>query len=190
MKIDPELLVRCQKDERKAVEQLYEFCFHLLMPSCFQYHKNEEDARSSLNLGFVKIIKALKKVELEGFNFIAWSRRIMNNTLIDEYRKEKKHKSRQTITDDDQQLEYYSEGVINASESNLGEQNILELLDELPELTKNVFVLYVIEGYAHKEIAEILGIAEGTSKWHLSSGRKTLREKLELLEMKAKKMVV
>jgi RNA polymerase sigma-70 factor (ECF subfamily) len=190
MRIDPEILVRCQKDERKAVEQLYETCFHLLMPCCFQYHKNEEDARSSLNIGFVKIIKALKTIDLEGFNFIAWARRIMNNTLIDEYRKDKKHKSRQTITDDNQYLEFFSEGVVNESESNLGEQNILQLLDELPALTKNVFVLYVIEGYAHKEIAEILDIAEGTSKWHLSSGRKTLREKLEFLEMKAKKMVI
>lgn len=190
MRLDPEILSRCQKDERKAVEQLYEFCFHLLMPSCFQYHNNEEDARASFNLGFVKIIQNLKKLNLEDMNFIAWARRVMNNTLIDQYRKEKKHRNREISIDDNRQLEVWSESVYNDSVSNLGEKNILQLLNELPDLSKQVFILFVIEGYSHKEIAAILEIAEGTSKWHLSSGRKILREKLEYLEMRLTKMVV
>jgi RNA polymerase sigma-70 factor (ECF subfamily) len=190
MKIDPKILLLSQKNDRKAIEQLFEYCFHLLMPACFQYHRNEEDARSSLNIAFVKIIQALKDMNLEELNFNAWAKRIANNTLIDEYRKSKKHQSRQMNTDDESQLEFFSEGVENESQSNLGEQNILALVDQLPDLTKMVFTLYVIEGYSHKEIGEQLNIPEGTSKWHLSNGRKVLREKLENLEDKWKRMAI
>lgn len=190
MKIDPKILLLCQKNDRKAIEQLYEYCFGLLMPACFQYHCNEEDARSSLNIAFVKIIQALKEMNLDELNFNAWAKRVTNNTLIDEYRKSKKHQTRQMNTDDERQLEFFSEGVDNLSESNLGEENILELVNALPELTKMVFVLYVIEGYSHKEIGEKLNIPEGTSKWHLSNGRKVLREKLENLEDKWKRMAI
>ena len=73
MKIDTEILKGCLKDDRKATEQLYEYCFHLLMPICFRFHKNEEDARSSFNLGFMKIIGGLEKLDMETANFNAWS---------------------------------------------------------------------------------------------------------------------
>ena len=114
----------------------------------------------------------------------------MNNILIDEYRKTKKHKERYSATDSERELDYHADSGENDAMSNMGEQNIMELIKELPDATAQVFCLYVIDGYSHKEIGEQMEFAEGTSKWHLSQGRKLLREKLELLESRTKKQVV
>ena len=190
MKVDQELLKSCIKDDRKAIEQLYKHCFRTLMPICFRYHNNEEDARSSLNIGFVKIVGALKDVDLDGFNFGGWSKRIMNNTLIDEYRKRKKHRERYTSTDQESQLDYFADSHENDAISNFGTDSILILIKKLPESTGQVFNLYVIDGYNHKEIGEMLDFAEGTSKWHLSQAKKMLREMLEQLETNNQRMVI
>ncbi len=190
MKIDQELLKSCIKDDRKALEQLYKHCFQTLMPLCFRYHNNEEDARSSLNIGFVKIVGALKDIDLEGFNFGAWSKRIMNNTLIDEYRKRKKQQERFSSTDQESELDYFADSHENDAMSNMGTDSILGLIKMLPAATAQVFNLYVIDGYNHKEIGETLGFAEGTSKWHLSQAKKLLREMLDKLESNNKRMVI
>ena len=138
----------------------------------------------------MKIIGALKDVDFESFNFNAWSKRIMNNALIDEYRKSKKHHDRFSITDKEGELDYFAESDKNAALSNMGESTILELIKLLPDMTGQVFNLYVIDGYPHKEIAELLDIPEGTSKWHLSQAKKMLREKLEKIESNTKRMVI
>ncbi len=190
MNIDQELLQSCINDDRKAIEQLYKQCFQAFMPLCFRYHNNEEDARASLNIGFVKIIGALKNIELEGFNFNGWSKRIMNNTLIDEYRKKKKHMERYSGTDQESELDYFAESNVNDALDNFGTNSILELIKLLPLATGQVFNLYVIDGYNHKEIGDMLGFAEGTSKWHLSQAKKILREMLEKLESNNTRMVI
>lgn len=181
MKVDLEILKACAKDDRKAINQLYEQCFHHLMPVCFRYNNNEEDARSAYNQGFIKILNSLKKIDLD-INFGAWSKRIMVNHLIDEYRKNKRYNTQISKSDDERILEYHSSGVDNDAQSNLGCENIMALIQELPQTTALVFNLYVVEGYNHREIADKIGISEGTSKWHLSTARKSLREKLEKLE--------
>ena len=190
MNVSPEILRACLKNDQKALEQLYKYCFKLLMPACFRFHRNEEDARSSLNLGFMKIVMGLPTIDAKTVNFDAWSKRIMNNMLIDEYRKNKKQWDRYMSTDDEKALDYFAENDVNQAVSDLGEKNILDLVAELPAITGQVFCLYVIEGYAHKEIGDMLEIPEGTSKWHLSQARKLLREKLEKLEMIIKKMAI
>lgn len=190
MSVDQELIKSCIKDDRKAIEQLYKYCFHSLMPLCFRYHKNEEDARSSLNIGFVKIIGALKDVNQEGFNFNGWSKRIMNNTLIDEYRKKKKHMERYSSTDNEAELDFFADSHVNDAVDNFGTNSILELIKKLPDATGQVFNLYVIDGYNHKEIGDLMGFAEGTSKWHLSQAKKMLREMLENLESNNTRMVI
>lgn len=189
MDITPEILKKCAGDDRKAIQTLYEYCFKFLMPVCLRYHNNEEDARSSFNLGFIKILKSLQSIDLK-INFGGWSKRIMVNTLIDEYRKNKNYASHVTGKETEWELEVQGTSNSNDGESNLGYEMILGLVNELPEATAKVFNLYVIDGYAHKEIAELLEMSEGTSKWHLSTARKLLREKLELIENSNKRMVV
>ena len=189
MSITPEIIRSCADDDRKAINHLYEYGFRILMPICFRYNFNEEDARSSFNLGFIKILKGLKKID-ESVNFDAWAKRIMVNSLIDEYRKNKKYNTQITKSDSERELDYYSKGHKNDAESNLGYENIMMLVKELPVTSAHVFNLYVIEGYSHKEIAEKLDMSEGTSKWHLSTARKLLREKLDRLENQNQRMVI
>lgn len=181
LEITAEIIEACNRDDRKAINQLYEHCFRVLMPVCFRYNNNEEDARAALNQGFLKILAGMKQMEGE-YNFGAWSRRIMVNSLIDDYRKNKRYKEHVTKSDNERELDYYATGTRNEAESNLGYDTIMRLLEELPETSAYVFKLYVIDGYSHKEIGELIDISEGTSKWHLSTARKQLRERLEEIE--------
>lgn len=189
MDITPEILEACSHGDRLAINRLYEYSFRILMPISFRYNNNEEDARASFNAGFMKILKGLEKSEFE-MNYDAWSKRIMVNCLIDEYRKNKKYNTRIARSDNEAELDYHSKGHDNEAESNLGYENIIMLVKELPTATAHVFNLYVIEGYSHKEIAEQLDMSEGTSKWHLSTARKMLREKLDRLENQNQRMVI
>jgi len=189
MDITPEILEKCTRDDRKAIQILYGYCFKLLMPICMRYHNNEEDARSSFNLGFMKILKSIHTLD-HGANITGWIKRIMVNTLIDEYRKTRNYNSHVSTKENDWELESRGSAHENYGESNLGYEIILKLVKELPELTAKVFNLYVVEGYSHKEISDLLEMSEGTSKWHLSTGRKLLREKLEKIENSTKRMVV
>jgi RNA polymerase sigma-70 factor (ECF subfamily) len=189
MDITPEIIQSCNRDDRKSINLLYEHCFGILMPVCFRYNSNEEDARASYNNGFLKILKGMKSIEGE-INFNAWAKRIMVNALIDEYRKNKKYNTQITKSDNERELDFYSTGHRNDAESNLGYENIMMLVKELPESTGRVFNLYVIDGYSHKEIGELMEMSEGTSKWHLSTARKMLREKLERLENQNQRMVI
>jgi RNA polymerase sigma factor (sigma-70 family) len=188
--ITNDILEACLKDDRKAIKLLYEQCFKFLMPICFRYHPHQEDAQSSFNLGFMKILGNLESVLQSKANFVPWSKRVMINTLIDEYRKSKNYSSRVVGKETERELEYYDQGTYNDAENAMGYENIMDLVNELPIITAKVFNLYVIDGYAHKEIGELLEMSEGTSKWHLSVARKMLREKLEKLENNSQKMVI
>lgn len=150
------------------------------MPICMRYHTNEEDARSTFNLSFLKIIKNLNESPVLN-SFIPWAKRITINTNIDEYRKQKAYNAKVTGKETDRELEVQGSHHSNDGEQEIGCEMILKLVNELPEISAKVFNLYVIDGYSHKEIAEIMDMSEGTSKWHLSTGRKMLREKLEAL---------
>jgi len=189
LEITLEIIQACNREDRKAINMLYEHCFQLLMPVCFRYNNNEEDARAALNQGFLKILAGLKQMDGE-FNFGAWARRIMVNSLIDEYRKNKRYTDHIAKSDNERELDYHATGTKNEGESNLGYDTIMKLLEALPEATAYVFKLYVIEGFSHKEIGDQLDISEGTSKWHLSTARKMLREKLEALENHKQRMVI
>lgn len=190
MHIDSDLLQKCVNNDRRAQKTLYEWCFRSFMPVCVRYHKNEEDARSSLNTAFVKIIKALTQTDLKELNLFAWSKRIVTNVLIDEYRKNKLHQTHYIAKESDRDLEILSINSTNEAESNFGYDVLIKLVEELPEMHGLVFKLYVMEDMGHKDIAEQLSISEGTSKWHLSIARKMLREKLEKLESYALKRMV
>lgn len=187
--ITAEILRACVDDDRKAIKYLYEHCFKKLMPVCYRYHNNEEDARSSLNIGFMKILKGLETID-EQVNFAAWSKRIMINTLIDEYRKKKNYQNHVASKETERELDVEASPSANEAESDLGYQNLLTLISQLPEISGRVFNLYVIDGYNHKEIGDLLGMSEGTSKWHLSTARKLLREKLEKIENQNQRMVI
>jgi RNA polymerase sigma-70 factor (ECF subfamily) len=115
----------------------------------------------------MKVFVHLKNFENKG-SFEGWIRRIMVNESISFIRAQKKV----SFLED----EYYKEEGFNTTESNFSVEEIQTLIDSLPEGYKMIFNLYAIEGYKHKEIAEMLGINEGTSKSQLSHARKMLQE--------------
>lgn len=178
--IDDSIIEACKKNDRRAQEKLYEWVYVKLMPTCMRYHRNEEDARAILNLGFVKICKNLDKLK-EKTPFEAWVRRIVMNTIIDEFRKNKNYLQLVDSKETDRELEVHGLSVDNSVWSKLEMDILMGLLKRLPEVSRKVFNLYVIDGYTHKEIGELLDISDGTSKWHLSNARKLLREMVEKL---------
>lgn len=148
------------------------------MGVCVRYRRSEDEAAAMVNEGFLKIIQHLGKYR-ESVPFEAWARRIMINTLIDDFRKNRKVneliESRDFHdTDNDHRLVDF-----NLADLNFEASQLEAMIHSLPPMSKKVFNLYAIDGYGHKEVAEMLDISVGTSKWHLSFARKKLRELLE-----------
>jgi RNA polymerase sigma factor (sigma-70 family) len=190
MHIDIDVLKACKSNDRKAQKKLYEICFKCFMPLCMRYNTNEEDARSAFNNSFLKIIQAFETTNLEELNFFAWAKRVFTNGLIDDYRKAKNHTKHYINKENDRDLELLSQNTENEAEGSFEYKVILRMIDEIPQNHALVFKLFVIEGYSHKEIADQLNLSEGTSKWHLSTARKLLREKLEKLDALTEKRMV
>lgn len=190
MHIDVKLLKACKKNKRNAQKELYEACYLFLIPMCMRYHRNSIDARAVYNIAFIKIIDHLPNLNIEEVPFVAWARRVMSNTLIDEYRKNKKYNNNISNRDKEKDLEYYAENnTVNKAETDSDENSILRLLDFLKPEVKQVFVLYAIEGYSHKEISEMLQVPLGTSKWRVSIARKELKEMLKKQEENKEKRI-
>lgn len=175
--INNQLLHDASNGDRRAQFQLYKSCFSILMGVCMRYRRSEEDAVAMVNEGFLKIVNNLPRYSAET-PFEAWIRRIMINTLIDDFRKNRKvHEliENQDFTDTNNH-----DGLVDFNTADLHfEAGQLEaMIRSLPPMSQKVFNLFAIDGYGHLEIAELLGISEGTSKWHLSFARQRLREML------------
>jgi len=175
MNIEIDLITACIRKERKAQYELYKLVFRYLMSICIRYTNSYEDASEALNTGFLKILNNMEKYRAD-VPFKAWIRKIMVNVLIDEYRKQKKEKENFKIVQED--AEYTPMVEINNAIAKMDTERIHRLIMELPPVSQKVFNLFVIDGFEHKEIAEMLGISEGTSKWHLHNSRELLKGKL------------
>ncbi|MEO0473398.1 MAG: RNA polymerase sigma factor, partial [Bacteroidota bacterium] len=158
----------------RAQSALYRQCFSILMGVCIRYAQQEEEAHSLLNQGFLKILQKLD-TRRENVPFEAWIRRIMINTIIDEYRRTKKY--RETHRGIDQYTHTHLAHAVdwNEADRQFDAEAIENLLQRLPAMTRQVFNLFAIDGYSHKEIAKMLNISDGTSKWHVSTARKQLQ---------------
>ena len=176
MAVDVEILKRCQEDDQRAIKQLYEFCFQLLMPICVRYHTNREDARSSLNMAFLKIVQGLPTVDVKTLHFNSWAKKIMTNRLIDEYRAKKLYNKHYPTKETNWEIDSVHKPEMNKGLEKLEYNALLHLIEQVPENSRIVFNLFVIEGYSHQEISEMLDIPYGTSKWHLLNARKILKE--------------
>lgn len=177
MTLDEKLLKQCLQKDRKAQHFLYKHCYSLLMSICSRYTVNEEDARSLMNMGFLKILQHLDRYSKE-VPFQAWIRKIMINTIIDEYRRNKNHKETISYSALEEEYEHKHFVDYNDAEKNLQNEELQAMILKLPEVSREVFNLYVVDGYNHREIGDMLNIAEGTSKWHLSHARQRIRQLL------------
>jgi RNA polymerase sigma-70 factor (ECF subfamily) len=159
----------CKKGNRKAQEQLYRDYYKAMIAICLRYTKNDEDAVEVLNNGFYKVFKNIRQYNAAKGGLYTWIRTIVINCCIDFI----SAKSTPAVVE----LETAEEPhVLPEVLSNIKTDALLQFVKQLPPATQAVFNLYAIEGYSHKEVASMLRISEGTSKWHLSEAKKNLQQ--------------
>lgn len=169
---EADLIRECIAGNRSMQQELYDRFAGKMYAVCLRYAGNAEDAQDLLQEGFIKVYRNLEKFRAEG-SFEGWIRRVFVNTSIEHFRKKSylysiSEKEESVIEDAD----------ISALD-NLGEKDIIKLIQELSPGYRTVFNLYVIEGYSHKEIGNILGISEGTSKSQLARAKAILQRKVQ-----------
>ena len=172
---DEEIIRGCLRRKRKAQKALFEKYHPVLMGICLRYAKSRPEAEDILLMGFSRIYKKMKQFGGQG-SFEAWMRRIMVNVAIDNFRKNLKFYYDKNIDD------LHDDSVpTNEIPDTFSIDEILRTVQELPAGYRLVFNLFAIEGYPHKEIAEMLGISENTSKSQLLKARKKLQLQLSYL---------
>jgi RNA polymerase sigma-70 factor (ECF subfamily) len=164
------IIAECKNGNVLHQEMLYKHFYGYALSICRLYTYSNDDAVSILNDSFLKVFSSIKK---KGYNnnvpFKNWLRRILINTAIDSYRKNVKHYYHLEV-ENEKDL-YADSNVIE----DLTIQDILKLLDQLPEMHRIVFNLYEIQGFNHQEISEKLAIGESTSRVFLTRAKKKLR---------------
>jgi RNA polymerase sigma-70 factor (ECF subfamily) len=172
-----QLISLCIKQDRKAESALYKYCFNKLIPICHKYYKSKDDSVEQLNKTYLKILNNLSRFD-ESKSFDAWIKTIAVNTIIDEFRVNNKRNALFIDKDYEEAALNYHSFNLNEAEAKLTAEDIQIQIQKLPDSSKMVFNLFTVDGYSHKEIGEMLGINEGTSKWHLNNARKILKKKL------------
>jgi RNA polymerase sigma factor (sigma-70 family) len=174
------LVEGCKKGDRYAQEQLYKKLSSKMYGVCLRYARDNFEAEDILQNGFIKVFSKIKEYH-GGGSFEGWVRKIMVNTAIEHYRKNKYIACSIDITEN-----------VNASsaavyQDGLEAKDLMKLIASLPASYRIVFNMFAIEGYAHSEIAAELGISEVLSRTQLSRARGILKEKIALLESRSEK---
>jgi RNA polymerase sigma factor (sigma-70 family) len=171
--MDQQLIIGCKKQNKQAQQTVYQLLAPKLYALSKRYLKNQEEREEVLaDTFFIVFTKIDQLKELEAFE--AWAKRILVNQCLLYLRKKVN-------------FNLYIEDIATQSQplteecTDLETQDLLNLLEELPEGCKIVFNLFVIEGYSHKEIADALNISEGTSKSQLNVAKTKLKNKVQSL---------
>ena len=170
-----EIVKGCIANNRKCQEQLFKLFYGKMLSVCIRYIPDRDSAQEVLQEGFIKVFDKIGAFDHKG-SLEGWIRRIVVNTAIDHIRKSKKDPFR-TDQDDDFKLGA-SDPMVEMEELQLLElkaELAMEAIQQLSPAYRTVFSLYVLEDYSHKEIAEKLGISEGTSKSNLAKAKMNLQ---------------
>ncbi len=168
---DEQLVEGCLIPDARAQKQLYERFSRKMFAVCLRYSSNREESEDILQEGFIKIFQKLRSYKGEG-SLEGWIRKVVVNTALDHFRQQKI-----SWIDIEMAEDQISE------ESTLGKldaQELLKIIQQLPKGFRTVFNLYAIEGYNHREIGELLGISENTSKSQYSRARAQLAESVQI----------
>lgn len=174
-----ELIQGCIRNERMAQEKVYKLFYPRMMALVKRYIDHEMQAEEVLNNGFLRAFQKVEQYTFQG-SFEGWLRKIVFHAVSDYVKQNMKYNEKVVLVEKDQLLH-------KDHADRLYYNQLLELVQRLPGATRAVFNMYVMEGFSHKEIGKALGISEGTSKWHLSEGRRILKEKIEKLNLHLKK---
>lgn len=171
---EEDIINGCIKKQGKFQEALYNLYSSRMMSICLRYTNSKEDAEDVFHEAFVKAFN--KIYQYSGGNFYSWLRKVFVTTAINYYHFHKKYKDNIELQEliSDEHEDHYS----NAIEK-LSADELIAILNELPHGYKTVLNLYAIEGFSHKEIAEMLNISEGTSKSQLFKGKAMLKTIIE-----------
>ena len=178
---DSDLIEGCLRGDRKMQQELYQRYAPKMYGVCLRYAGSVEEAEDILQEGFIKIFNKLGSYRGEG-SFEGWIRRIFVNTAIEHYRKKI---YLQPITETEENT---VEGKYLSVLDSLAEKDIIRLVQQLSPGYRTIFNMYVIEGYTHKQIAESLGISEGTSKSQLSRAKMILQDLVKAFIEKRKQL--
>ena len=170
------LVARCQQRDRKAQRELYELFKKQLMGICVRYARESAEAEDIFHESLVKVFNSIDALQ-DPQALPGWARRVVINTATNQYRANKKFLQH----DDCTFLEESSEDFLPILDK-LSTDELLAQINTLPEGYRIVFNLYVVDGYTHPQIAEMLGISVGTSKSQLHAAKKMLRAHLQTLE--------
>lgn len=181
---EEELLEGCNQKDQKCQYMLYKKFASTMLAVCRRYTNSDEDAEDVLQDGFIKIFNNLDKYRGDG-SLEGWIRRIMVNTALNQYRSNLKSMYQLDIDD----VKGTLEDVHPSNYDKLNTNVLLKMIESLPDGYKLVFNLYEIEGYAHKEIADMLNISINTSKSQLLKARRVLQKKIEELTTSENKIL-
>jgi RNA polymerase sigma factor (sigma-70 family) len=173
---DYDLLSRCLRKEATAEYQLYQRFAPKVFGICLRYGGNEMEAEDILQNGFIRLFRNLHQFRYEG-SLDGWVHRIFVNTAINYYRKNLKFNRGVELAEADEDTTIEADVLASIST-----RELLAVIQGLPVGPRTIFNLYVIEGYDHKEVANLLGISEGTSKSQLHKAKKTVKRMLKEFE--------
>jgi RNA polymerase sigma-70 factor (ECF subfamily) len=166
-----QIIAGCKKGHRDAQEALYRAYARVLFSICLKYSRNQAEAEDSLHDSFMIIYEKIGQYKSKG-SFEGWLKRVTLNTVLQKYRKE----TYLNLVNED--IRQDSPEVEDLDDTNLNLGILLQHIQSLPNKYRATFNLYVLDGYSHKEIAEMMGTSVGTSKSNLARARMLLKEKL------------
>lgn len=169
--VEKHIIQGCQNGNRKSQNELYQRYAPLMLSICRRYLRQIDIAEDVMTHGFYKILSKVDSFDQQG-SFEGWMKRIMINECLMEIRKSK---SQHLTVELDQTIHHPKVDFVD----HLVYEELIELLDDLPTGYRTVFNLYVIEGYKHREIAEMLGVSINTSKSQLILARKKLQSMIK-----------
>lgn len=175
-----ELIKGCVNNERHAQNHLFQAYSKKMMTVCFRYSRNREDAEDVLNEGFMRVFQKIHTFKGIG-SLEGWIRKVIVNVAIEKINRSPK--LYQYVDIDTVQITEYSSYDTYAA---LNAKELILQIQKLPPVYQMVFNLYVFEGLKHREIAEQLGISEGTSKSNLSDARTWLKKRIGNLSLEKK----
>lgn len=165
------LVQGCKKGDIKSQEKLYRETYAFAIRIAIRYTKNQSDIPDILSQAYLNVFRSIQSFDPQKGIFFSWLKRVIINEAIDFYKKHQPQSEIEANTAEESSIQ-------NEAISSIATTEIMRAVSKLPPATHAVFIMYVIDDYSHKEIAHIMGISIGTSKWHLNQARTFLQERL------------